>query len=43
MSQNPQIDPSVAAYIFQQTGIPTAYTQGLQGLGYLGAAFAPPQ
>ena len=43
MSQNPQIDPNVASYIFGTTGIPTAYTQGLQGLGFLGVPFGSVQ
>jgi len=36
---NPQVDQNLAAYIFGQTGIPTAYTNGLQNLGFLGAPF----
>jgi hypothetical protein len=39
MGTNPQIDQNLASYIFGQTGIPTAYTNGLQDLGFLGEPF----
>ena len=36
---NPQIDPNLAQYVFNQTGIPTAYTGQLQNLGFLGVPY----
>lgn len=36
---NPLVDPNLAAYVFGQTGIPTAYTQGLENLGFMGVPF----
>src|SRR6516164_4384199 len=36
---NQQIDPNLAQYVFNQTGIPTAYTSQLQNLGFLGVPY----